>query len=224
MAQQKCRSCKNFWKRISDWLDHIASGSCDSGIVGNAGRSKNFDDREYSYSNTDLHLVSGNSGKKSFDADFDRLSFRRFCGGIYAGWWRNFFYGKGRRDSLHFIILFRYLSGNPGILDGIQKMVIALADKTKPYLAVFVTAVLTGVVACNQTLSIILTDQLCSRTEADKEKFANYLEDSAVVIAPLIPWSIAGAVPLAAVGAPESSVLFALFLYLLPLWDLLIKK
>lgn len=94
----------------------------------------------------------------------------------------------------------------------------------KPYLAVFVTAVLTGVVACNQTLSIILTDQLCSRTEADKEKFANYLEDSAVVIAPLIPWSIAGAVPLAAVGAPESSVLFALFLYLLPLWDLLIKK
>ena len=111
-----------------------------------------------------------------------------------------------------------------GILDGIQKMVIALADKTKPYLAVFVTAVLTGVVACNQTLSIILTDQLCSRTEADKEKFANYLEDSAEVIAPLIPWSIAGAVPLAAVGAPESSVLFALFLYLLPLWDLLIKK
>ena len=111
-----------------------------------------------------------------------------------------------------------------GILDGIQKMVIALADKTKPYLAVFVTAVLTGVVACNQTLSIILTDQLCSRTEADKEKFANYLEDSAVVIAPLIPWSIAGAVPLAAVGAPESSVLFAMFLYLLPLWDLLIKK
>ena len=65
---------------------------------------------------------------------------------------------------------------------------------------------------------------MCSRTEADKEKFANYLEDSAVVIAPLIPWSIAGAVPLAAVGAPESSVLFALFLYLLPLWDLLIKK
>ena len=98
-----------------------------------------------------------------------------------------------------------------GILDGFQKMVCLLADKTKPYLAVFVTAVLTGVVACNQTLSIILTDQLCSRTEADKEKFANYLEDSAVVIAPLIPWSIAGAVPLAAVGAPESSVLFALF-------------
>ena len=51
-----------------------------------------------------------------------------------------------------------------------------------------------------------------------------FLEDSAVVIAPLIPWSIAGAVPLVAVGAPESSVLFALFLYLLPLWDLLIKK
>ena len=129
--------------------------------------------------------------------------------------------------NLSMLILTGFHSADSAVasmLDGIQKMVIALADKTKPYLAVFVTAVLTGVVACNQTLSIILTDQLCSRTEADKEKFANYLEDSAVVIAPLIPWSIAGAVPLAAVGAPESSVLFALFLYLLPLWDLLIKK
>lgn len=111
-----------------------------------------------------------------------------------------------------------------GILDGIREMVIRLAGTTKPYLAVFVTAILTGAVACNQTLSIILTDQLCSSTEPDKEKFAGYLEDSAVIIAPLIPWSIAGAVPLAAVGAPESSVLFALFLYLLPLCDLLIKN
>ena len=29
-----------------------------------------------------------------------------------------------------------------------------------------------------------------------------YLEDGTIVIAPLIPWSIAGAVPLASMGAP----------------------
>lgn len=39
------------------------------------------------------------------------------------------------------------------------------------------------------------------------------------VIAPLIPWSIAGAVPLAAIGAPTSSVCAACYLYLLPLWS-----
>ena len=111
-----------------------------------------------------------------------------------------------------------------GILNGFQKMVCLLADRTKPYFAVLVTSILTSVMASNQTLAIMLTDQLCSRTEPDKLRFANNLEDSAVLIAPLVPWSIACAVPLTAAGAPGYSVLFAVFLYLLPLCDLVLKK
>ena len=111
-----------------------------------------------------------------------------------------------------------------GILNGFQKMVCLLADRTKPYFAVLVTSILTSVMACNQTLAIMLTDQLCSRTEPDKLRFANNLEDSAVLIAPLVPWSIACAIPLTAAGAPGYSVLFAVFLYLLPLCDLVLKK
>ena len=111
-----------------------------------------------------------------------------------------------------------------GILNGFQKMVCVLADRTKPYFAVLVTSILTSVMACNQTLAIMLTGQLCSRTEPDKLRFANNLEDSAVIIAPLVPWSIACAVPLTAAGAPGYSVLFAVFLYLLPLCDLVLKK
>ena len=49
------------------------------------------------------------------------------------------------------------------------------------------------------------------------------LEDTAVVLAPLIPWSIAGGVPLASVGAPTASILFSCFLYLLPLWRLVLS-
>lgn len=111
-----------------------------------------------------------------------------------------------------------------GILNGFQKMVCLLANRTKPYFAVLVTSILTSVMACNQTLVIMLTDQLCSRTEPDKLRFANNLEDSAVLIAPLVPWSIACVVPLTAAGAPGYSVLFAVFLYLLPLCDLVLKK
>ena len=111
-----------------------------------------------------------------------------------------------------------------GILNGFQKMVCLLANRTKPYFAVLVASILTSVMACNQTLAIMLTDQLCSRTEPDKLRFANNLEDSAVLIAPLVPWSIACAVPLTAAGAPGYSVLFAVFLYLLPLCDLVFKK
>lgn len=63
----------------------------------------------------------------------------------------------------------------------------------------------------------MLTSQLCANVESDRQRRAIDLEDTAVVVAPLIPWSIAGAVPLASVGRRAASLLFACLLYLLPL-------
>ncbi len=89
-----------------------------------------------------------------------------------------------------------------GLLDGLCGRVTALRDKTSPYASMLLTAVLASLLACNQTLTIILTHQLCAPSQKDKEEFAINLENSAVVVAPLIPWSIAGATPLSTVGAP----------------------
>lgn len=108
-----------------------------------------------------------------------------------------------------------------GLLNKIQDKILVFCKKTTPYTAIFVTSIFTGMLACNQTLSIMLSHQLCKQTESNPETMANHLEDSAVVIAPLIPWSIAGAVPLATVGAPTGALGFACFLYVLPLWRLL---
>lgn len=107
-----------------------------------------------------------------------------------------------------------------GLLNGIQRVIGAIAQKSTAYTAILATSVVSGMVACNQTLAIMLTHQLCAPVEDDPQKLAIHLEDSAVVTAPLVPWSIAGAVPLASVGAPASSVLFSFFLILLPLWRL----
>lgn len=109
-----------------------------------------------------------------------------------------------------------------GILDRIQATVEKLAERTFPFLAILSTSVAASAVACNQTLAIMLTQQLCAKTGRNKEWFANALEDSVVILAPMIPWSIAGAVPLAAVGAPQSSILFAFFLYLLPVYKVIL--
>ena len=49
------------------------------------------------------------------------------------------------------------------------------------------------------------------------------MENSVIVTAPLIPWSIAGAVPLASVSAPLVSIGAAVFLYLLPIWHLIVR-
>lgn len=104
-----------------------------------------------------------------------------------------------------------------GLLDGVHRVIAALAGHVTPFGATLATSLVASAVACNQTLSIMLTSQLCSNVESDRQRKAINLEDTAVVVAPLIPWSIASAVPLSSVGAPTTSILFACFLYLLPL-------
>ena len=64
-----------------------------------------------------------------------------------------------------------------------------------PYAAVLVTSVLASAIACNQTLSIMLTHQLCGGLEKSREKLAIYLENSAVVVAPSSPGPLPGCPP-----------------------------
>lgn len=161
-----------------------------------------------------------------------------------------------------------------GLLAGVLHLTARLESRVGDFAAMLLTSIAASMVACNQTLAIMLTDQLCgvgggdsaslagdsttavaaesgvvdvsgtsgSERAADvsgaagsertvsasttphyaydekvRERKALNLEDSAVVVCPLIPWSIAGAVPLASVGAPQASILAACFLYLLPL-------
>ncbi len=106
-----------------------------------------------------------------------------------------------------------------GLLQGICHGMAEISRRTSPFGAMILSSFLTGAVACNQTLAIMLTKQLCEETEKDREKLAMMLENTVVVIAPLIPWSIAGAVPLSNIGSPVSSLLFSFYLYLIPLWN-----
>ena len=108
-----------------------------------------------------------------------------------------------------------------GLLDGVRNAVEKLAGRIGPYAAMLCTSAASGMIACNQTLTIMLTAQLCESLKREKHDFAVGLEDTAVVIAPLIPWSIAGAVPLTSAGAPMSGIFFACYLYFLPLWRIL---
>lgn len=110
------------------------------------------------------------------------------------------------------------------ILVSIKKAIHKLAARSTPYIAILATSIVSAVISCNQTLAIMLTEQLCHDIEKDRNKLALALENTAVVIAPLVPWSIAGAVPLASVNAPLSSIAFAFFLYLVPLCNIFAKK
>ena len=111
-----------------------------------------------------------------------------------------------------------------GMLTSLISKLEKLAKKTGSFAVTVFVSVFTSAISCNQTLAIILSDSLCGKLEKDKEQFAIDLENSVVVIAPLIPWSIAGAVPLTSAGAPDSSLLTAFFLYLVPLYYLFKRR
>ena len=110
-----------------------------------------------------------------------------------------------------------------GFLNAMKERVHRISNRLTPYGGLLLTSVLTGAVACNQTLSVVLTHQLCTSPEYEGEELAADMENSVIIVTPLIPWCIAAAVPLTTVGAPDSSILLAFYLWLIPLWNLLWK-
>lgn len=74
---------------------------------------------------------------------------------------------------------------------------------------------------CTQTIAILLTQQLVEpqyrAIEQGQDQLALDLENTVVVLAPLIPWNIAGLVPATILGVNAGFIPFALFLYLVPL-------
>ena len=103
------------------------------------------------------------------------------------------------------------------MLESVQHSVELLADKTTNFFTGTVVSIVAIMISCNQTLAVMLTYQLNKDIYDDDKKTASMLADTAIVIPPLIPWSIACAVPLAAIDAPVASIFFASYLYLLPL-------
>ncbi len=108
-----------------------------------------------------------------------------------------------------------------GLLDGIRRHIDSLSERAGVFTAVLAASFMTSVISCNQTLAIMLTHQLCREADDDRQRIALCMEDTVIVIAALVPWSVAGALPLGAIGAPTVSLLAACFLYLLPLWSML---
>ncbi len=110
------------------------------------------------------------------------------------------------------------------LLNSVKSVIVKSSQKISTYAVTLITSLVAASIACNQTLTIMLTDQLCNDMESDKKRVAIFLENSAVVVSSLFPWSIACRVPLDSVGAPNSSLIFAAFLILLPVWSLFIWR
>jgi NhaC family Na+:H+ antiporter len=109
------------------------------------------------------------------------------------------------------------------LLDKIKQWSFMVARHSTNFAAVLVVSIITATLSCNQTLATMLTYEITEKMFKDREKLAVFLENSVIVVSALIPWSIAAAFPLTTIGAPKSSIVYAVYLYALPLWNLVVS-
>ena len=105
------------------------------------------------------------------------------------------------------------------MLVSLKKYLKDFSKKTSNYFVIFLSSIISGAIACNQSLGIILTNEL-SEELVDKQERAIILENTVILLTGLIPWNTAMVVPLKTLDVGVMSGLFAFYLYFLPLWNL----
>ena len=124
--------------------------------------------------------------------------------------------------------LYAGLLGGIGVLDGVMHLAERLARKAGRFPACTAVCVLCGMVFCNQSTCAVVSTQLLEDTYTEqgrsKEELALDIENSGIVMSPLIPWNISGSIPLAMLGAGLSAIPYEILLYAIPLCYFLTKR
>ena len=77
---------------------------------------------------------------------------------------------------------------------------------------------------CNQSVAVLLSHQLLHRSYPDREELALDIENTGIILAGMVPWSIASSVPMAMMGSGSEALPYALLLWLIPLCYLPTKR
>ena len=115
-----------------------------------------------------------------------------------------------------------------GMLDGIQDRLCALCGKIGRFPAMVLMSIGLASIFCNQTISTLMCASLMEKPYLDdggtKDELALDMENSVILIACFIPWSLGWAVPTSFFGAGISSMPYACYMYLVPFTWLVTKK
>ncbi|MBQ4616665.1 MAG: sodium:proton antiporter [Mailhella sp.] len=105
-----------------------------------------------------------------------------------------------------------------GLLDSFEGAVVWLARRIGSFRATALVGLFSTGLACNQTLSIIITHQLCSHVQSNRREMAMYLENSVVILSAVLPWSIAFSMVSLTLQQSAAIIPFALYLWMVPLY------
>ena len=121
-----------------------------------------------------------------------------------------------------------------GILEGIDALggltahLGTLSERIGLFPTYILVSFLTAMCFCNQSVVIVMGEQLMGqhyrRADASPQTHAMDIANSGVLIAGLVPWSIAVAIPLAMMDVGSTAIFYAALLYLIPLCYLFTRR
>lgn len=142
--------------------------------------------------------------------------------------------GGGLVSMLETCVIVLVTSLYAGILEGIDALAPAKVqvERLAGRLGLFPTAILVSaaivMIFCNQAVMVMLSSRLLGDSYAargaSRTELAMDIENSGVVIAGLVPWSIAITVPLAMLGVGLEAIPWCVLLYMIPLCYLFTKR
>jgi len=108
-----------------------------------------------------------------------------------------------------------------GILDPLKQKAGSLAHRIGRIPAQCVVGLCTGGLFCNQTVAIVMNQEIMERyykeSELSGSDMARDIGNTVLNLVGMIPWAIACSVPLANMGGSVAAIPYAVFLYLVPL-------
>jgi len=108
------------------------------------------------------------------------------------------------------------------VLETVEVFLEKSKSRSRLFLGTLVVGTAAAAFGCTQTIAILLTQQLVQ--ESYHKKLDNYqlaldLENTVVVISPLIPWNIAGLVPATILMTDWKFIPYTFYLYFLPIFS-----
>ena len=112
-----------------------------------------------------------------------------------------------------------------GLMDETEGRIRLWIEKRGIFTVMLAVSAFGSIIGCTQTLAIVIVFQIMKNQKAymgiGRKQMALDLENSVVVMAPLIPWNIAGAVPAESIGVGSLFIPFAFYLYIVPIYYLM---
>ena len=142
--------------------------------------------------------------------------------------------GGGLMSMMEIVIILIISSSYSGIFNGtkmlesIQEKLSQGCSKVGRFSMMLLMSFGSAAIFCNQTIATLMCSDLLKKPYLDgggtKEELAIDMENSVILIACFIPWSIGCSVPLAFFGSGPEALPYACFMYLVPLYYWFRKK